>query len=163
MPQTLSRKDGGYADVIDFVRGTDLLIHDAQYLNSEYFSKRAPDRGWGHSTVDRSAEAAKKAKVKRLVLFHHDPIREDREVLLIERKSQRLFPASVAAYEGIGIKPHWRRLVNSFADTIRQISFLLDFPAGIWCELSVRLKNRNLPVRPVVTAPVSSGFLLRSS
>jgi hypothetical protein len=42
MPQTLSRKDGGYADVIDFVRGTDLLIDDAQYLNSEYFSKRLP-------------------------------------------------------------------------------------------------------------------------
>jgi ribonuclease BN (tRNA processing enzyme) len=100
----IEEKDGGYPDVIDFVRGTDVLIHDAQYVGSEYFSKRNPRRGWGHSTFRMAAEVARKAQVKRLILFHHEPAREDKDVLSIERKAQKLFPASRAAYEGMQIE-----------------------------------------------------------
>ncbi len=97
----IEEKKGGYKDVIEFVRGTDLLIHDAQYLTREYLSHTASRRGWGHSTIERAAEVAKKAKVKRLALFHHEPAREDKEMRTIERQARRLFPASVAAYEGM--------------------------------------------------------------
>jgi ribonuclease BN (tRNA processing enzyme) len=100
----IEQEDGGYPDVIDFVRGTDVLIHDAQYVGSEYFSQRNPRRGWGHSTFKMAVEVARKAKVKQLILFHHEPAREDKDIREIERKTQKLFPASLAAYEGMQIK-----------------------------------------------------------
>ncbi len=66
---------------VDFVRGVDLLIADAQYTDQEYEKKR----GWGHSTFNQTVKLALDAGVKRLVLFHHDPARSDRELLEIER------------------------------------------------------------------------------
>ena len=30
-------------------------------------------KGWGHSTIEMAAEVAAKARVKQLVLFHHEP------------------------------------------------------------------------------------------
>jgi CheY-like chemotaxis protein len=56
-----------------FLRGADLLIHDAQYTATEYAHKV----GWGHSTVEYVVDTALAAQVKRLALFHHDPLRED--------------------------------------------------------------------------------------
>ncbi len=57
----------------EFMRGVDLLVHDAQYTAAEY-----PNRiGWGHSTVEYLVDMACDAEVKRLALFHHDPMRTD--------------------------------------------------------------------------------------
>ena len=58
---------------IDFCRGADLLLHDAQYTTEEY----KHTRGWGHSTYLDALDLAIKAGVKRLGLFHHDPDRTD--------------------------------------------------------------------------------------
>ncbi len=99
----IEQKKGGYAGVIDFAGGADLLIHDAQYLTSEYFSPTSPRAGWGHSTAERAVEVARKAGVKRLLLFHHEPTHDDEELLQIEREARNLFPASVAAYEGLTV------------------------------------------------------------
>ncbi|MBI2361397.1 MAG: MBL fold metallo-hydrolase [Deltaproteobacteria bacterium] len=99
----IEERPGGYPEVIEFARGADLLIHDAQYLRSEYFSRTDPRRGWGHSTLERAAEVARKARVQRLLLFHHEPSHDDRTVGEMERLAQRLFPRSAAAYEGMKI------------------------------------------------------------
>ncbi len=48
----IEQQEGGYPEIIEFVRGADLLIHDAQYLQDEYFSRTKPRKGWGHSTID---------------------------------------------------------------------------------------------------------------
>jgi CheY-like chemotaxis protein len=56
-----------------FLKGADLLIHDAQYTAMEYPQKV----GWGHSTVEYVVDIALAAEVKRLALFHHDPLRDD--------------------------------------------------------------------------------------
>jgi len=55
------------------LRDADLLIHDAQYTMEEYKSKV----GWGHSSIHEVVSLAMESKVKRLVLFHHDPDRFD--------------------------------------------------------------------------------------
>jgi phosphoribosyl 1,2-cyclic phosphodiesterase/CheY-like chemotaxis protein len=57
----------------EFIRGVDLLVHDAQYTAAEY----ADRIGWGHSTVEYLVDMACDAEVKRLALFHHDPMRSD--------------------------------------------------------------------------------------
>jgi phosphoribosyl 1,2-cyclic phosphodiesterase len=94
---------GGYADVIEFARGADILIHDAQYLQSEYTSRTNPRKGWGHSTVESATEVAKKAAVKQLVLFHHEPTHDDLCVDQIAKLARRRFPAAIAAAEGMVI------------------------------------------------------------
>lgn len=60
-----------------FFEGADLLIYDAQYLQQEYNSWRV---GWGHSPIEYAVEAAQRAHVKRLALFHHDPERTDAQL-----------------------------------------------------------------------------------
>jgi phosphoribosyl 1,2-cyclic phosphodiesterase/DNA-binding response OmpR family regulator len=57
----------------EFVNRADLLIHDAQFTAEEYPAKI----GWGHSTVEYVVELSKYAKVKRVALTHHDPLRDD--------------------------------------------------------------------------------------
>jgi CheY-like chemotaxis protein/phosphoribosyl 1,2-cyclic phosphodiesterase len=58
---------------IEFLSGADLVIHDAQYTVAEYAQKV----GWGHSPMEYTVDVALAAGVKRLALFHHDPLRDD--------------------------------------------------------------------------------------
>ena len=100
----VEERPGGYADVIEFARGADLLIHDAQYLHGEYHSKTQSRKGWGHSTVEMAAAVATKAQVKKLVLFHHEPQHDDRAMRRIERLGKKLFAESIVAYQGLELK-----------------------------------------------------------
>jgi ribonuclease BN (tRNA processing enzyme) len=97
----VEQKEGGYPEIIEFARGADLLIHDAQYLHDEYFSQSKPKMGWGHSTIEMAAEVARKAGVQRLALFHHEPSHDDKTMRAIERVGKRLFPRSLIAHEGM--------------------------------------------------------------
>lgn len=58
---------------LDIAYGADLLFHDAQYRPSEYDVRV----GWGHSSIDDTLEFARLCKVRKLVLFHHDPAHTD--------------------------------------------------------------------------------------
>jgi ribonuclease BN (tRNA processing enzyme) len=64
------------AAALELASGTDLLVHDAQYLTSEI----AAFRGYGHSTVARACAFADEAGVARLLLAHHAPTRTDDEL-----------------------------------------------------------------------------------
>jgi phosphoribosyl 1,2-cyclic phosphodiesterase len=62
--------------LVGFVRGATVLVHDATYTADEYDRHR----GWGHSTYDDAVELALEAGIEQLVLFHHRPERTDDEV-----------------------------------------------------------------------------------
>lgn len=94
----------GHLDAVNFFCGADLLIHDGQYLEAEYVSHSNPRRGWGHSTVERAVRTARRAGVKQLILFHHDPDHDDRSLKRIERLARRVLPSTRVAYEGLEIK-----------------------------------------------------------
>lgn len=64
------------AQLVDFVRDAQVLVHDTMYTAEEYDHHR----GWGHSTYDDAVELALEAGVQQLVLFHHKPERADDEV-----------------------------------------------------------------------------------
>ena len=74
-------KDNGHpsADHIhtQFFANVDILFHDCQYLFSEYKPGPTSKEYWGHSTVEYVVEVAFYANVKQLLLFHHDPLRND--------------------------------------------------------------------------------------
>ncbi|MBI2404412.1 MAG: MBL fold metallo-hydrolase [Gemmatimonadetes bacterium] len=61
------------ADFVEFLRGVDVLIHDAMFTPDEL----EHHRGWGHSSFLEAVTLARDARVKRLVLFHHRPERDD--------------------------------------------------------------------------------------
>ena len=61
---------------VDFVRGVDLLIHDAQFTAEEYSSRV----GWGHSSVEYALRVADEGQVGSLAFTHHDPARSDDEL-----------------------------------------------------------------------------------
>ena len=65
---------------VEFLRGADIAIHDAQYTSEEYSSKL----GWGHSPADYVTDVAMSADVSRLFLFHHDPLHDDDAIKRIE-------------------------------------------------------------------------------
>ena len=69
-PGELTGQDLAHAE---FLRGADLVIHDAQYSASEYPAKI----GWGHSTADYAVHVCRAAGVRRLALTHHDPLHDD--------------------------------------------------------------------------------------
>jgi len=82
--------------LVELAAGVDLLIHDAQYTEAEYASRR----GWGHSTVDEAVEVARLAEVGALALFHHDPDRDDDALCALEAHAQARLPHAFAAREG---------------------------------------------------------------
>jgi phosphoribosyl 1,2-cyclic phosphodiesterase len=88
---------------VEFLRGVDLLIHDAMYTPAELEGHR----GWGHSTYAEAVALAADAAAKRLVLFHHEPEHDDDamdELLAAARgeAKRRAGPADVqAAQEGV--------------------------------------------------------------
>lgn len=67
---------GVYADYLEFSRGADLLIHDAEYTEDEYVLTRE----WGHSVYKEALTLALEAGVKQFGLYHHNQERSDEEL-----------------------------------------------------------------------------------
>lgn len=87
------------AILLEHASDADLLIADAQYTPEEY-SQRA---GWGHSTWLEAAKMAAQAKVKRLILFHHDPLRDDDSLRKNVSIARMIFASTDAGREGTTI------------------------------------------------------------
>jgi len=88
--------------LVELAAGADVLIYDAQYTPEEYAGRVGPSRrGWGHSTWTEALRVADAARVGKLVLFHHDPTRDDAAVAAIEAAAAEERPGTVAAREGL--------------------------------------------------------------
>ncbi|RLB93225.1 MAG: MBL fold metallo-hydrolase [Deltaproteobacteria bacterium] len=61
----------------NFLKNADLVIRDAQYTQEEY---QASKKGWGHTSMEYAIESSKKAGVKQLALFHHEPLYSDKKL-----------------------------------------------------------------------------------
>ena len=91
------------ARMVEFIQGTDTLIHDAMYLD-QIIQARA---GWGHSTPRQAVDLAREGGCRRLILFHHEPEHDDDALdrLLADTReyAQRVAPRLTveAAIEGM--------------------------------------------------------------
>ena len=65
--------DGFPQDLIDFVKGADILLYDAQYRNDDYEAHK----GFGHSTPEKGLEFKRITSVKNMFFVHHDPYYDD--------------------------------------------------------------------------------------
>lgn len=93
---------------LEFFRGADLLIFDAQYEWGEAVQSKD---NWGHSSFIAAVELAVKANVKHICLFHNEPTYDDdrldrllqdtREYLMIYN-DRRPHPLKIdLAYDGM--------------------------------------------------------------
>ncbi len=80
---------------IAFMKGADLVIHDAQYSEEEYRTKG----DWGHSPVEYATDVALAAGARRLALFHHDPDHDDAAVEQLEATARARVAARRAGLE----------------------------------------------------------------
>jgi phosphoribosyl 1,2-cyclic phosphodiesterase len=100
---TYDVEPGWYDDLVAFVEGADVLIHDAMFTAGEI----ARFGGWGHSTAAEAVRLATDGAVKRLVLFHHRPERDDAGMDGLVAEARRLAARAprtldvVAATEGL--------------------------------------------------------------
>ena len=62
--------------MVQFLRGSDILILDTQYTDQEYTTHI----GWGHGSISSAVSLALEAEVQTLLLFHHDPSHDDEMV-----------------------------------------------------------------------------------
>ena len=71
--QDLDRSAREWISGYGLARDVDLLIHDSQYTEDEYAGRV----GWGHSAIEHTIAFARRSGVRRLALFHHDPLHDD--------------------------------------------------------------------------------------
>jgi phosphoribosyl 1,2-cyclic phosphodiesterase len=83
-PGAVEHRLSGYR----LARHASILVHDAQYLETEYPARR----GWGHSSVAHAVAFASTARARRLVLFHHDPLHSDDDLSALEARAADLWP-----------------------------------------------------------------------
>jgi ribonuclease BN (tRNA processing enzyme) len=77
-----------YEGFVEFVKGVDFCVHDAQYTDEDYDRKI----GWGHSTFTQSMRLVKDAGVKRIFFTHHDHGSDDQFIDNMLRKMKRKYP-----------------------------------------------------------------------
>jgi phosphoribosyl 1,2-cyclic phosphodiesterase len=81
----------------------DVLLHDSQYSEDEY----PRHIGWGHCSIEHVVTFAQLTAVKRLVLFHHDPLHTDDALDALGERARQLWDGDGAAvdlaYEGMEI------------------------------------------------------------
>ena len=66
-----------YRSMIEFFKGCDFLVHEAQYTPLEYQSKV----GWGHSSVSNACALIRHAEINQWIITHHDPKHTDDDLL----------------------------------------------------------------------------------
>ncbi len=95
---------------IEFFRNADILIFDAQYSLADQVSMK---EDWGHSSNMIGVELAQMAGVKHLVMYHHEPVNDDKmldKILAetrryeeISRSDQQQKMTVTSAYDGLEI------------------------------------------------------------
>ncbi|WP_204104119.1 MULTISPECIES: MBL fold metallo-hydrolase [Spirulina sp. CCY15215] len=91
-------------NVLHLAENADVLIIDATYTDAEYYDKKTSKVGWGHSTWQEAVKIARTAKVKKLVIFHHDPLHNDDFLDTVSKEVAAAYPGAILAREGESIE-----------------------------------------------------------
>ncbi len=84
-------------DILGLIEGADIVIYDAMFTEEEF--ARHPH--WGHSTWNEGARLCEAAGADRLVLFHHDPRRDDEAMDRLGADAAACRPGTRVAREGM--------------------------------------------------------------
>jgi phosphoribosyl 1,2-cyclic phosphodiesterase len=90
-------------NVFNLAQNADVVIIDCTYTDEEYNDPQSSKVGWGHSTWQEAVKMAKEVNVKKLVIFHHDPLHNDDFLDNIGKAAQKEFSGAIVAQEGMSI------------------------------------------------------------
>jgi phosphoribosyl 1,2-cyclic phosphodiesterase len=88
-------------NILAAIRGADIMIYDCSFTDAEFDFCR----NYGHSTWEEGVRLCEAADVKRLVIFHHRPGRNDAGLQAIEAEAQERFPGAIVARTGLELTP----------------------------------------------------------
>ena len=98
---TEHKPDQPDASILALIEGADLVIYDSTYTDQEF-----PNFiGWGHSTWQEGVRLCTRAKVGRLVIFHHDPSHDDAFMDKVAAEADKARPGTIVAREGLILSP----------------------------------------------------------
>lgn len=80
----------------DLINKCNILIYDGMYTDEEYKNRK----GFGHSTWQEGVRLAQKVNSDRLIITHHNPNREDNDLLEYEAKAREEYPFTDFARAG---------------------------------------------------------------
>jgi phosphoribosyl 1,2-cyclic phosphodiesterase len=93
----------------DFFSHADLVVFDAMYSLADAISVKAD---WGHSSNMVGVELCHAARARRLALFHHEPVNDDRKLCELLAETRRLEEIArphdvpleiISAYDGLKV------------------------------------------------------------
>ena len=102
-------QDEAWNDFVRFFDQADLVVFDAMYSLAEAISVKAD---WGHSSSMIGVELCQAAQVRKLALFHHEPVNDDAQLSRLLGESIRLEQITrgdaqpleiVSAYDGLTV------------------------------------------------------------
>ncbi len=77
-----------------FAQNCDLLLCDGQYSKDELTLKK----GFGHSCWEDAARVGAECNAKSIGIIHHDPLRTDKQLDLMQNKLQNIYPNAFFAH-----------------------------------------------------------------
>src|SRR4029453_19294850 len=87
-----------HAALVQFLRGSDILILDSQYTDQEYETHIC----WGHGSISTAGFLALETEVQKLLVFHHDPNHDDEMVDTMVESARELAMKSASHLEVAG-------------------------------------------------------------
>jgi phosphoribosyl 1,2-cyclic phosphodiesterase len=85
--------------IVEFIRGSDLVVYDATYTDEEF----PRFVGWGHSTWQEGIRLCEAAGAARVAAFHHSPDHDDAMLAAIDEAMNEARPGSFVARERLEI------------------------------------------------------------
>ena len=76
--------------ILEFIKGANILIADAQYTPAEFLTRR----GWGHGSSSSVISLALKGEVNSLYMTHHDPTHDDDFIDRMLSDAREIVPAT---------------------------------------------------------------------
>lgn len=86
-------------NVLELIRGADLVIYDSTYTEAEFPAKV----GWGHSTWEEAIRLCRAADAKQLAIFHHDPEHDDNFMDQVAAEAHEKWSGAIVAREGMSL------------------------------------------------------------
>lgn len=86
-------------DLRDFIAGSDLVIYDGMFSETEYLRCQ----GWGHSTWQKGVDLCRAAGVEQLAVFHLHPQHDDAYLRKVDAEVKAAMPGAFLAREGCEI------------------------------------------------------------
>jgi phosphoribosyl 1,2-cyclic phosphodiesterase len=87
-------------NVLGLIEGADLVIYDATYTDEEFEAHI----GWGHSTWQEAIRVCRAARVKQLMIFHHDPNHDDSFMERVQSDAHQAWQGASVARERTRVK-----------------------------------------------------------